>query len=157
MNSIEFDEEHPIEKEELINQLFRNEYDPRSNNYKRVLVRPKIKWFLVICFLAILLTLAVLLPILLAHAGLKPVLVLAITLCAVILFLALSAKQIVIYSVCIYQRFAPDSIRNKCRFEPSCSEYMILAIQKYGLAKGLRKGIDRLKRCNVDGGGYDEP
>jgi len=35
-----------------------------------------------------------------------------------------------------------------CRFEPSCSAYMILAIEKYGSAKGLLKGIVRFFRCN---------
>lgn len=34
---------------------------------------------------------------------------------------------------------------------------MILAIEKYGLIKGLQKGICRLKRCNIDGGGFDFP
>ncbi|MBE6586778.1 MAG: membrane protein insertion efficiency factor YidD [Ruminococcaceae bacterium] len=66
-------------------------------------------------------------------------------------------KRVVICSVHIYQRYAPDSIRNKCRFEPSCSEYMILAIEKYGLFKGVIKGIDRLKRCNTNDGGFDYP
>ena len=45
----------------------------------------------------------------------------------------------------------------KCRFEPSCSQYMILSLQKYGLWKGLAKGIDRLKRCRAKDGGFDEP
>ena len=66
-------------------------------------------------------------------------------------------KSISICGVRIYQRFAPDSIRNKCRFEPSCSEYMILSIQKYGVIHGIRKGINRLKRCNIHNGGYDTP
>jgi putative component of membrane protein insertase Oxa1/YidC/SpoIIIJ protein YidD len=34
---------------------------------------------------------------------------------------------------------------------------MILALQKYGLWKGLRKGIDRLRRCNIHNGGFDYP
>ena len=34
---------------------------------------------------------------------------------------------------------------------------MILSLEKYGLIRGLRKGVDRLRRCNVHGGGFDDP
>ena len=45
-----------------------------------------------------------------------------------------------------------------CRFEPSCSRYMIGALRKYGLIKGLWKGIRRLLRCHPwNPGGYDPP
>lgn len=57
----------------------------------------------------------------------------------------------------IYQRFAPMNIRRRCRFEPSCSEYMVLAIQKYGMKSGFLKGVDRIKRCGSGDGGYDYP
>ena len=57
----------------------------------------------------------------------------------------------------LYQKFAPDSIRNKCRYEPSCSQYMIGAVEKYGVFRGVAKGIARIRRCNTDGGGYDYP
>jgi len=35
-----------------------------------------------------------------------------------------------------------------CRFSPSCSEYVYLAVEKYGVVKGLRLGIKRVVRCN---------
>lgn len=38
----------------------------------------------------------------------------------------------------------------RCRFYPTCSEYMILAIQKYGVIKGIIKGINRIQRCRPD-------
>ncbi|MDR0391959.1 MAG: membrane protein insertion efficiency factor YidD [Planctomycetaceae bacterium] len=45
-----------------------------------------------------------------------------------------------------------------CRFEPSCSTYMILAIKKYGVLRGILKGIWRICRCNpYCNGGYDPP
>jgi putative component of membrane protein insertase Oxa1/YidC/SpoIIIJ protein YidD len=34
---------------------------------------------------------------------------------------------------------------------------MILSLEKYGLRRGLSKGIGRLKRCTTDNGGFDEP
>jgi len=45
-----------------------------------------------------------------------------------------------------------------CRFEPTCSHYMIQAIQKHGPWRGLLKGLRRLSRCHPWGGhGYDPP
>lgn len=35
----------------------------------------------------------------------------------------------------------------KCRFHPSCSQYTIIAINKYGFIKGWYKGIKRILRC----------
>lgn len=58
--------------------------------------------------------------------------------------LVLVLKKIIIALVHVYQRYAPERIRRKCIFKPTCSEYMILALEKYGLCKGLYKGIVRL-------------
>lgn len=45
---------------------------------------------------------------------------------------------------------------NTCRFEPSCSEYTMQAITKYGVLKGWYLGIKRIIRCNpFCKGGYD--
>ena len=66
-------------------------------------------------------------------------------------------RYVLIFIVKIYQKIAPISIRSKCRFEPSCSNYMLQCLEKYGLFKGLKKGINRLKRCNINDGGFDYP
>lgn len=72
-----------------------------------------------------------------------------------------NVKKIILSTVKSYQRLAPTKVRQKCRFEPSCSQYMILAVEKYGAVKGLYKGIKRLSKCNDRGdgtrGGYDYP
>lgn len=45
-----------------------------------------------------------------------------------------------------------------CRFEPSCSQYMIEALRKYGPVRGLLRGIARVGRCHPwHPGGYDPP
>jgi putative membrane protein insertion efficiency factor len=45
---------------------------------------------------------------------------------------------------------------NTCRFTPSCSEYAVLALKKYGLLRGLFLAIARVLRCNpFNHGGYD--
>ena len=45
-----------------------------------------------------------------------------------------------------------------CRFQPSCSEYMIAAVHKYGPIRGCGKGLWRICRCNPwTPGGIDPP
>jgi len=56
-----------------------------------------------------------------------------------------------------YQKTAPRRVRESCRFEPSCSEYMILSLNKFGLIEGLKKGIVRLQKCKPPFGGTDYP
>ncbi|MBR2615982.1 MAG: membrane protein insertion efficiency factor YidD [Clostridia bacterium] len=67
------------------------------------------------------------------------------------------AKSAVIWLVHLYQNKASDRTRLKCMFEPSCSEYMILAVEKYGVVRGVFKGIRRLLRCHPPNGGKDYP
>lgn len=74
-----------------------------------------------------------------------------------ILSLIIFAKRIVIFFIRVYQRYGSYEIRSRCLFIPNCSEYMILAIQKYGLLKGIKKGINRYKRCHEPNGGEDYP
>lgn len=57
-----------------------------------------------------------------------------------------------------YQRWISPLFGDICRFHPSCSNYMILAVQKYGLIRGVCKGIGRLARCHpFHPGGVDDP
>ena len=45
-----------------------------------------------------------------------------------------------------------------CRFYPTCSEYAILAIEKYGVVRGGLKALWRILRCNpFSKGGVDLP
>ena len=57
-------------------------------------------------------------------------------------------KYIVIYIVKLYQVTLGLLFRGNCRFHPSCSEYMIQAIIKYGVFKGVGMGMKRLSRCH---------
>lgn len=66
-------------------------------------------------------------------------------------------KSIFIFIIRVYQKYAPYQIRSTCLYVPNCSEYMILAIQKYGLIKGVKKGLKRYKRCEPPHGGIDYP
>lgn len=80
-----------------------------------------------------------------------------IHLVAAILLLYFETERLVIGLVLVYKMLAPHSVHRRCRFEPTCSTYMILAIKKYGLLIGLFKGIRRLMRCKEPNGGIDPP
>lgn len=75
----------------------------------------------------------------------------------VFISIILNLKKIMILFVLLYQRFAPESMRASCLYTPSCSEYMILAIKKYGCIRGFIKGVKRLRRCHTPNGGIDYP
>ena len=65
--------------------------------------------------------------------------------------------RIIIKWIRFYQTHGPEELHNACLFTPTCSEYMILAIQKYGCVRGVLKGIKRLFRCHPPNGGVDYP
>lgn len=57
-----------------------------------------------------------------------------------------------------YQRLLRPLLPPVCRFYPSCSEYMILAVRKYGPWRGACKGVARICRCHpFSEGGFDPP
>lgn len=57
-----------------------------------------------------------------------------------------------------YQLLVRPLLPPLCRFQPSCSEYMIEAVTKYGPLHGACKGMWRICRCNpLNRGGYDPP
>lgn len=65
-------------------------------------------------------------------------------------------KQFLISIVRLYQKSVSPWLPRSCRFEPSCSEYMIEALTKKGIIRGLFMGVWRLLRCNpFCKGGYD--
>lgn len=56
----------------------------------------------------------------------------------------------------LYKIILSPLLPNVCRFSPSCSTYMIQALQTHGLFKGLYLGTHRILRCHPWGGsGYD--
>jgi len=55
-----------------------------------------------------------------------------------------------------YQRAISPSLPHTCRFYPTCSNYSIEAIKKYGILKGGLMSVWRVLRCNpLNPGGYD--
>lgn len=58
----------------------------------------------------------------------------------------------------VYQFTLSPLVGRQCRFEPTCSNYMIGALRKYGAIRGTLRGIGRILRCHpFHPGGYDPP
>jgi putative membrane protein insertion efficiency factor len=65
---------------------------------------------------------------------------------------------LLIVAIRLYQITLSPLLGPACRFEPSCSRYMVESLKKYGLLKGLARGLRRVSRCHPwDPGGYDPP
>lgn len=66
-------------------------------------------------------------------------------------------KKVFIGLIRFYQKFiSPLKRRSTCIYTPTCSEYAVQAIQKYGIFKGGLLSVWRILRCNPFAkGGYD--
>ncbi len=65
-------------------------------------------------------------------------------------------KKIFIFPVKIYQKLISPLLPKSCRYEPTCSHYMIQAIEEWGVVKGTYLGLRRIGRCHPWGGvGHD--
>jgi putative membrane protein insertion efficiency factor len=65
---------------------------------------------------------------------------------------------VLILFVRFYQICLRPLLPTVCRFHPSCSQYFILAVRKYGPLRGAYKGVHRICRCHPwNPGGYDPP
>jgi uncharacterized protein len=65
-------------------------------------------------------------------------------------------QSIAIGIIKIYRILFRPFLGNRCRFAPSCSEYMENAVKEYGVVQGFWMGIKRLLRCGPwSSGGYD--
>lgn len=65
---------------------------------------------------------------------------------------------LLIAAVRCYQLGISPFIGPRCRFQPTCSQYFIEAVRKYGAIRGSWRGLCRIGRCHPWGGsGYDPP
>jgi putative membrane protein insertion efficiency factor len=56
--------------------------------------------------------------------------------------------QLALTALRIYKRWISPAIPSACRFYPTCSEYMMEAIERYGVMRGIGMGLRRLLRCH---------
>jgi len=65
-------------------------------------------------------------------------------------------SKVFIYLLKLYKKIISPVLPSSCRFLPTCSQYAIDALNKYGVLKGSIKAIYRILRCNpFNKGGYD--
>ena len=66
--------------------------------------------------------------------------------------------RLFIFAVRAYQCWVSPLLGPSCRFSPTCSEYAVLAVKKYGAARGAAKAAGRVCRCHpLSAGGVDLP
>ena len=67
-----------------------------------------------------------------------------------------SVQKLFIAMVRTYQQGISPYLGAHCRYYPTCSQYYIEAVQKYGALKGSWLGMKRILRCHpLRPGGYD--
>ena len=66
------------------------------------------------------------------------------------------AVRLIVGGVWIYRATLSPLLGNQCRFQPTCSQYMLDAVHRYGPVAGGWRGLRRICRCRPGGGrGYD--
>lgn len=65
-------------------------------------------------------------------------------------------KRLLIHLIGLYRKYISPLKKPCCRFYPTCSQYALEAIEKYGAFKGSFKALKRILKCNpLFKGGYD--
>ena len=72
--------------------------------------------------------------------------------------LTFAVRRLIVFVVLVYRATLRPVLGGQCRFTPSCSEYMLGAVDKHGPWRGGWMGLRRIGRCHPWGGsGYDPP
>ncbi len=66
-------------------------------------------------------------------------------------------KKIYTFPIKLYQWFISPILGPSCRYSPSCSHYMLQAIDEWGIFKGTWIGLKRIGRCHPWGDHGDDP
>ncbi len=65
-------------------------------------------------------------------------------------------QAVAIAALRFYKRWVSPLLPSACRYYPTCSEYMLDAVEKHGTARGILMGLRRLSRCHpFHEGGFD--
>nr|AYM52215.1 hypothetical protein [Nannocystis pusilla] len=63
------------------------------------------------------------------------------------------SAKLSLWLIRLYQRHAPKRLRSACRFEPSCSNFALEAILRWGFWRGWRLSLRHLAACRPPHGG----
>ena len=64
--------------------------------------------------------------------------------------------KVLVILIRLYQRWISPAFPGHCRFYPTCSEYTVQALEKYGFFKGSWLALKRIVKCHpFHPGGYD--
>jgi len=66
-------------------------------------------------------------------------------------------QAIFIFPIRVYQRVISPLLGPTCRYEPTCSHYMVGAIKEWGVLKGTFIGLKRIGRCHPWGSMGPDP
>jgi uncharacterized protein len=65
-------------------------------------------------------------------------------------------RELIVSVLRFYKRWLSPALPAACRYHPTCSEYMMQAVERYGVTRGVTLGLGRLLRCHpFHSGGYD--
>ena len=67
-------------------------------------------------------------------------------------------RSLAVVPIQVYQRLVAPLLGPRCRYYPSCSEYAVQSIRRFGILRGTVLAAWRLLRCNpLSRGGFDHP
>lgn len=65
-------------------------------------------------------------------------------------------RYVIIFLIKLYKKLISPFLLSSCRFYPTCSEYAMTSIYRFGMFKGSWMSLKRILRCNaLNPGGYD--
>ena len=65
--------------------------------------------------------------------------------------------KLLILKIRIYQKLISPLLMSRCRYQPTCSNYFIEALNEQGLFKGIFLGVKRILSCHPWGGSGHDP
>ncbi|WP_082403821.1 membrane protein insertion efficiency factor YidD [Lacticaseibacillus sharpeae] len=66
-------------------------------------------------------------------------------------------QTLVVGMIHFYQRYISPAFPPSCRYQPTCSQYTVVAVKRFGVLRGLLMGTVRILRCNPFVRGGQDP
>jgi putative membrane protein insertion efficiency factor len=64
--------------------------------------------------------------------------------------------QAIVGLILAYQKLVSPNLSTNCRYQPSCSQYVLEAVKRFGAMRGVMLGVRRIARCHPwHDGGFD--